>query len=415
MQFLLISNNDFDGGGQHAVKLSKNFSSLGIKNNFIMLHKKNNFNNFFLLKRNLYLRCKSFLLDLAKKRLNDLFSFDNPTVEVQEIEKWINKSDVIIIFDYHKIFSLNYLKKFLKRKIIYFRPLDIQLASGGCHNNYIELNNVCSKLNKNCENCPKLWIFKNLPRIIKKNKKSFFKENKLKVFVENSITEKIYKNSKNFYNYSIKKLFLDINIQRQKFFSKKISRDFFCLKKKEKIIIFGSLNLDTPHKGGFLLQNILKIFERFYYNSKFSGTNVRLVTFGNKRNFNFQSSLISWSHLGVLKSDHSLNKLYRSADLLVCPSVYDNGPHMIAEAFLNKLPVVCFNQGIAIDLIVNGMNGFKINKFDKFLFAKKIYKSLFLHKFNFNYQQLSQLKKKLLPGSEAKFFINEAKKDLNLN
>jgi len=415
MQFLLISNNDSDGVGQHVVKLSKNLSENGIKNNFIMLHKQNKYNNFFLLKRSFYLRCKFFFLNLIKKKLNDLFSFENATVDDLQIEEWINKSDIIIVFDYHKIFSINYLEKFLKKKIIYFRPLDIQLASGGCHNNYIEFDNVCLKLNKNCENCPKLWLFKNLPRTIKKNKKSFFKENKLKVFVENSITAKIYKNSKNFNNNSIKKLFLDINRQRQKFFSKKTSRDFFHFKKKEKIIVFGSLNLDTPHKGGFLLQNILKIFERFYSKSKFFGIDVRLVTFGNKRSFYFQSSLIAWSHLGVLKSDHSLNKLYRSADLLVCPSVYDNGPHMIAEAFLNRLPVVCFNQGIAIDLIFNGMNGFKVNKFDKLLFAKNIYKSLFLHKFNFNCVQLSQLKKKLLPGSEAKFFINEAKKDLNIN
>lgn len=203
-------------------------------------------------------------------------------------------------------------------------------------------------------------------------------------------------------------------MQRQKYYSKDKARDYFHLKKKEKIIIFGSLNLDTPHKGGFLLRDIFKVFERFYSNSKFYGINVRLVTFGNKKSFYFQSSLIAWSHLGILKSDNSLNKLYRSADLLICPSIYDNGPHMIAEAFMNNLPVVCFNQGVAIDLIVNGMNGFKIVKLDKFSFAKNIYKSLFLHKFNFNCSQLNKLKKKLLPGSEANFFINEAKKDLKI-
>lgn len=116
MQFLLISNNDFDGVGQHVVKLSKNLSEHGIKNNFIMLHKKNEYDNFFLLKRNFYLRCKSFFFDLIKKRLNDLFSFENETVDSFEIEKWIDKSDVILIFDYHKIFNIDFLKKFLKKK-----------------------------------------------------------------------------------------------------------------------------------------------------------------------------------------------------------------------------------------------------------------------------------------------------------
>ena len=60
---------------------------------------------------------------------------------------------MVIIFTLHKIISNVTLEKILKtKKIVYFRPLDIELASGGCH-----FNEECSKFKSSCKRCPKLY------------------------------------------------------------------------------------------------------------------------------------------------------------------------------------------------------------------------------------------------------------------
>ena len=71
---------------------------------------------------------------------------------------------------------------------------------------------------------------------------------------------------------------------------------------------------------------------------------------------------------------------------MLSPSIGCNGPHIVVEAICNNLPVVCFDQGVAIDAIINDINGFKVKCFDKKLFANKIYDSLFKIKFDFNNQ-----------------------------
>ena len=43
------------------------------------------------------------------------------------------------------------------KKIVYLRPLDMELATGGCHVNFLyESGAECKKYITGCDNCPKL-------------------------------------------------------------------------------------------------------------------------------------------------------------------------------------------------------------------------------------------------------------------
>ena len=79
------------------------------------------------------------------------------------------------------------------------------------------------------------------------------------------------------------------------------------------------------------------------------------MTFGNNAGFNFSNEYINNIHLGLI-SQKKLNYIYRSSDLLISPATFCNGPHIVNEATLNNLPIVSFDQGIAEDTIMNGMN-----------------------------------------------------------
>ena len=104
-----------------------------------------------------------------------------------------------------------------------------------------------------------------------------------------------------------------------------------------------------------------------------------------------------------------LNYLYRSSDLLISPATFCNGPHIVSEASLNNLPVVSFDQGIAKDAIINGMNGYKTQCFDIQKFAKNMIKVLFYGNLKFNNEIIAQLNKSYNSQNEIKKILSFSK------
>ena len=407
MNFLLISNNDFDGVGQPSVNLCKNLIDKGHKANHIVLHKLSKRKYVKKIKRSFSTRIFLFFLNLIKKNYSEIFSFGFSSVNYSELEKYIKKADVIIILELYKIISNSALEKiFQTNKLVYLRPLDIELASGGCH-----FNETCTKFKNSCKPCPKLYFnkFFNTPYKNQLEKKRILEKYKPTVFTQNNYVKKLFKTSTVLKNINLVPVYLGINKLRNEFFSKKNARKILGIDKNEKIILFGTFNLNSKVKGGHLLLKSLKILEK-----KLVGqySKVRLITMGNKNDFNFKSKKIMWSHLGLVKSDKKLNLIYRASDVLVCPSLYCFGPHIVTEALLNDLPVVAFDLGVAQDTVNQGKNGFLVKSFDIKKYSEAIFKSLFkLKKINKN-SKIDQMKKICSSDYEVRKIIKIAQEDL---
>ena len=318
-----------------------------------------------------------------------------------------------MIYSFINFLSINNLEKILQsKKIIYFRPLDMELASGGCHVNFDNQGNECKKYQKNCSNCPQLNFLNlfDLSKQIVNKKKLILEKYNPKILVENNFTKKIYENSYSCKNLNIRSVFLGVNKNRINYFEKKQARSKLGLPLNEKILLYGSYNLDAKYKGGEIIKDLLKIFCKKLE----SKHKVNLVTFGRKNSFNVQVDKIQWIHLGQIDDDFKLNTLYRSADLMLSPSIGCNGPHMVVEAVYNDLPVIAFDQGVAMDAILNGVNGFKVKCFDKEMYAQKIYDSLYGFKFKFNSDSNVKLKNEFSSLNEAKKIVSISKSDLNI-
>ncbi len=407
MNFLLIANNDFDGVGQTAVNLSQNLIDKGHKSELIVLHKFSNKNFVKKIQRSIIARISLFILNFIKKNFSELFGFGYSTVHFQELEKYLIKADVIIIFTFYKVVSNKSLEKILGlKKIVYFRPLDIELASGGCH-----FNESCQKFKNSCKACPKIYLdnLLNLPYKNQIEKKRIFEKYKPTVFTQNNYVKKLFKNSTIFKNINLIPVFLGANKDRNKFYSKSYARKKLNIDPKEKIILFGSFNLNSKVKGGHLLIKSLKILEK---KIKGKSSNIRLVTMGNKNSFTFESEKIKWTHLGLISSDRKLNLIYRSSDVLVCPSLYCFGPHIVTEALLNDLPVVAFNLGVAQDTIIQGKNGLLVKSFDLKKYAESIYKILFRGKKVEKNKSILKMKKVCSSEFEASKIIKISQEDL---
>ena len=133
-----------------------------------------------------------------------------------------------MIYSFINFLSISNLEKILQsKKIIYFRPLDMELASGGCHVNFDNQGNECKKYQKNCSNCPQLNFLNlfDLSKQIVNKKKLILEKYNPKILVENNFTKKIYENSYSCKNLNIRSVFLGVNKNRINYFEKKQARN----------------------------------------------------------------------------------------------------------------------------------------------------------------------------------------------
>ena len=417
MNILLITNNDLDGVGQVVSNLNSTLNKKGHSSKILLL---NNFyinRNVIKIKKNFLKRV--FFLEFLKKRYKEIFTFNNSTINYKSIVNYLNEADAVVIYTLHKFLDFEMLSKIYRtNKVIYFRPLDMELITGGCHVNILHENGkACIKFYKNCSNCPKLNklnIF-NISKKIFNKKKTFMDKFKPTILLENKFTRNIYNKSPVTRNAKNEIIYLSVRDSRKKFISKIKAREILGLKSTDKIILFGTFNLDAPHKGGRIIEEIIKSFITFSLkknNKLFKLDDIKLITFGRKQSFHFRVPEIKWLHLGEIFEDQKLNALYRAADVFLSPAIGDNGPATIRESVVNDLPVVAFDDGEASETIVNNINGYLVKNNDKKLFAKKIYYTLYKNKIFFKKKKFNKkLKFRYSQSTEADILIKKIFRD----
>lgn len=418
MKFLLVTYNDSDGVGQTVVNLNETLNNFGHQSKVILLNQSILSKNISKIKKSLFKRIFFYAYEFLKKRFSDLFSFGNSIIDYKKIEDHVNESDIIIIYTLHKFLTFGMLSKlFEKKKIIYFRPLDMELATGGCHVNFLYENaNECTKYLTGCNNCPKLNklnVF-NISNKIFKKKKKFFSKYKPTIILENKFTKNFYDNSPITREAKNEVIYLPVRENRKKLIKKADARNLFKFGLDEKILLFGTYNLDAPHKGGRILGEILDLFVDFC-NQKdenlITKNQIKLVTFGRKQGFEIKNPKINWHHLNEIKGDMMLNALYRTADIFLSPSIGCNAPSTIRESIINNIPVVAFDNGEASEAVKNNINGYLISNYNKNDFAVAIFNLLFNENLQEDKKLKDLLKLRYSSKTEAEMIISKASKD----
>ena len=213
------------------------------------------------------------------------------------------------------------------------------------------------------------------------------------VFDKSSIFKKIKK----------KVLYIGTNDTRAQLIHKSLARKKLKLNQNEKIILFATFNLSSFIKGGHLLVKALEYLSKDMISKK---ENITLLTLGKKNQFFLKVKNIKWIHIETTKSNKQLNEIFRASDLMVCPSLFCFGPHIVEEAFLNKLPVVSFDGGSSQDFIVNGKNGYLVKKYNIKKFSEAIKKIISRKQFRFDEILYKQIKENCNSKNEAKKLIN---------
>ncbi len=114
-------------------------------------------------------------------------------------------------------------------------------------------------------------------------------------------------------------------------------------------LIFGAARVDDPIKGLPVLVEATKLLRTDYPEL---ASRMELVTFGGVKDPSSLSDMgVESRHLGMVKGEDEVRKVYESADILVSASSYETLPGTLVEAQAYGCIPVSFNQGASRPLL----------------------------------------------------------------
>jgi len=269
-----------------------------------------------------------------------------------EAKTEIDNSDIIHIHNLHGYYVnyeslINYIVD--KDKKVIWTLHDTWAFTGRCAFTF-----GCEKWKVGCGNCKNLSIYPTTKRDLSdklwlKKKKLFTRLNKEKtVLVTPSKWLKDLVKESFFKEYRVE--VINNGVEKSNFLDsdKSILRKEFNLPLDKKIVLFVAADPNDKRKG---VRYILDILDKV-------DDNIIFVSMGKTMDI-LSDRLIQ---LGYISNRKDIYKVYRCSDIFVIPSLDDNFPTTVLEAFANGIPVIGFDSGGIKEQIVDSKNGYIIKK-----------------------------------------------------
>ena len=235
---------------------------------------------------------------------------------------------------------------------------DMWAMTGGCH-----YTQGCTRYTRACGACPQLNSTKewDLTRWVWQRKAKAWKNQKITIVTPSKWLAKCASESSLFKNSRIEVIPNGIDLERYQPVDKKLARKLLQLPEDKKIVLFGAIGATSlPRKGFSLLLSTLQKLSQTSSQSQ----EIELVVFGSFEPLDPPNFGFNTRYLGKLNDDVSLNLLYAAADVFVAPSLQDNFPNTILEAFACGTPCAAFNIGGIPDAVDHRKNGYLAQAFD---------------------------------------------------
>jgi glycosyltransferase involved in cell wall biosynthesis len=295
------------------------------------------------------------------------------------------KPDVIIVLFAKKFINTkNIYELFSKTQAqIYWLMYDMAALTGGCHYAW-----ECKRYQLSCGSCPGLFstnpndiTFKNI-----QYKKSFIDNTDVQIITASEWQYKQAVSSSLFKNKLIHKILISADPHIFRPVDKAVARKKLGITANKKVILFGSIDLTTIRKGMSYLIESLGIFK-----DKIKNTNIEndilLLIAGREIDGIKESLPFEYHYLGILDNTFGIASAYQLADVFICPSIEDSGPTMINQSVMSGTPVISFEMGVALDLVISGKSGYIAKIKDSEDMAQGLYNILTLSEDK--YKQLS--------------------------
>lgn len=253
---------------------------------------------------------------------------------------------------------------------VYMMMYDTAPLTGGCHYSW-----DCIGYQNSCGKCP--GLFSNDPNDnSNKNllyKKHYMDKTDINIVLASEWQHLQAKQSSVFKDRPIHKILIAINPEIFKPLPKETSRKKVNIPVDKKVIFFGAKSFNDERKGFKYILESLKILKEKLKDDAALSEKIFLLIAGEEIEKIVDQLPFEYLNLGMLDNTYGVASAYQAADLYLCPSIEDAGPSMINQSIMCGTPVVSFNQGVSMDLVISGKTGYRANLKDSEDMARGIY------------------------------------------
>lgn len=237
--------------------------------------------------------------------------------------------------------------------------------TGICHYFY-----DCDRYVKSCGNCPFLHSGKenDLSHQIWKQKKQLYNELDLHIVTPSRWLAEAARKSSLFSEFPVTVIPNPINSVLYSPGEKQQACKVFELDSNKNYVLYGAMNAINDKNKGF----IQLIDAIHYYSQTFNEEDFILLVAGAEKPLDGLQTKIKVQYLGAIQDDKKMVAAYRSASVVVVPSLSENLSNTIMEALSCGAPVVAFNVGGNSDMIDHQQNGYLAEPYDSEDLAKGI-------------------------------------------
>jgi glycosyltransferase involved in cell wall biosynthesis len=267
------------------------------------------------------------------------------------------KPDVIFVLfaknfiNSRNLFDLNRLTKAPILWLMY----DMAPLTGGCHYAW-----DCTGYQNNCGNCPGLFsqdpfdiTYENLLY-----RKFYTAKTNIHLIAASELQYRQALSSSLFKNKPIYKTLLSVDPAIFKPADKTEVRSKMGIPTDKKVIFFGAVYLDDKRKGMSNLLDSLHILKDML-NASDLADSIFLLVAGRGIEEITDSFRFQHKYLGYLDNTYGIASAFQAADVFLCPSIEDSGPQMVNQSMMCGTPVVSFEMGVSLDLVITGKTGYR--------------------------------------------------------
>ena len=269
---------------------------------------------------------------------------------------------------------------------VFWWGLDMSPLTGGCHYAW-----DCEGYTRDCSWCPAVEVirYKNIPAKNLQSKKDSVVQTGMNFIAGSTSLVMQARQSALFSSQEeIPKVLMCIDEKVFNARNRETARKEMGFLTDQKVVFFGSTFTKEKRKGIKYFIEALQQLKHIIEQS--SSTNlsqkILVVVVGNQLSEMEYLQLIPFDvkTLDFISNEMDLSRIYKSSNVFVSSSLEDSGPMMINESVMCGTPVVSFNIGVADDLVLPGISGYKAELLDTDSLAQGIFNILSLTQFDYD-------------------------------
>ena len=270
-----------------------------------------------------------------------------------DIKKTLENYDVLNLFWYQTLGRIKQIKKLDKPTIITLH--DMWFLTGGCAYSY-----SCQGYKTGCKKCD---------YVAKRSHDQISKQYEDKIGLINDENCRIVVTSE-----WMKKKAIETGIEEHKIskIANHIPNNFCYMNNKEKCMKVLGWEIDKKDRIYYFVGNTAdkrkgfeQIMDAIADIRESERKHIKLQILGNlsiEYRLKMKELRIEWKELGSYKDELSQIIAYNASDCLICPSLFDNSPNVIAEAQCCGVPTIAKEKTGAAEMINDGMDGLVYKK-----------------------------------------------------